>query len=550
MTSHVPRHGMTRSGSNILLVFPQFCGASFWKLETSCTITGRRCVAPPLGLITVAAMLPSDWPVRLVDLNAEELRDEDLAWADLVMTGGMIPQQPDTLRVIDLCRSRGKPVVVGGPDATSSPHIYERANFRVLGEAESVMDAFVQAWREGAREGVFEAEPHKTDVTASPLPRFDLLNRNYYIDCTVQFSRGCPFTCEFCDIIELYGRVPRTKTTAQMLAELESLYQLGFRGTLEIVDDNLIGNKKAVKAFLPHLAEWQRARGYPFSFLTQASINLADDDALLRMMREANFELVFIGIESPNVETLISAQKKQNTRRNLADCIAKIRAFGFTVTAGFIVGFDTEKDGVAEEMVACIEAASIPICMVGMLAATPNTQLSRRLAHEGRLRPDQDISVFDPGSGGDQCTGGLNFTTLRPRRDILADYRHVLDRVYEPSAFFARVRRSVRELRPPKHKKKLFVGAAAHDVLSFVRLVWWLTFRQRDVKLLFWAALVDCLLHNPAAARQVVTQTAMYLYVGPFSRQVMASLDREMAEMAPDEPQREPGYREAALPAA
>lgn len=550
MVSQVQHHVTTRSAPNVLLVFPRFSGSSFWKLEASCKITGRRCVAPPLGLITVAALLPPDWSVRLVDLNAEELRDDDLAWADLVMTGGMIPQQPDALRVIELCRSHGTPVAVGGPDATSSPHIYERANFRVIGEAESVMDAFIQAWREGAREGVFEAEPHKTDVTTSPLPRYDLLNRNYYVDLPVQFSRGCPFTCEFCDIIELYGRVPRTKTTVQLLAELEAIYQLGYRGLVEFVDDNLIGNKKAVKAFLPHLTEWQRERGYPFSFTTQASINLADDEALLGMMREANFELVFIGIESPNTETLISAQKKQNTRRNLADCIGKIRSYGLTVTAGFIIGFDSEKDGVAEEMVECIEAASIPICMVGMLTAAPNTQLTRRLAREGRLRADQDISLYEPGTGGDQCTAGLNFATLRPRRAILADYRHVLDRIYEPSTFFACLRRSARELRPPKLKKKLFLTALMYDIGAMARVSWWLIFRQRDVYLLFWATLFDCLLHNPAAARQVVSQMIMYLHVGPFSRQVIAHLDRELAAMVPEEPQHEPGYRDVALPAA
>ena len=550
MASQVQSRAATQSGPNVLLVFPRFSGASFWKLAASCEITGRRCVAPPLGLITVAALLPPDWTVRLVDLNAEELRDDDLDWADLVMTGGMIPQQPDTLRLIELCRSRGLPVAVGGPDATSSPHVYARANFRVLGEAESVMGAFVEAWREGVREAVFEAELYKTDVTTSPVPRFDLLNRSYYIDFTVQFSRGCPFTCEFCDIIELYGRVPRTKAVDQLLAELEAVYQLGVRGTVEFVDDNLIGNKKAVKAFLPHLAEWQRERGYPFSFLTQASINLADDNVLLGMMRDANFELVFIGIESPNTETLISTQKKQNTRRNLADSIAKMRAFGLTVTAGFIIGFDAEKDGVAEEMVEYIAAAAIPICMVGMLTATPNTQLTRRLGQEGRLRPDQDVSVFDPSGGGDQCTGGLNFDTVRPRRAILADYRYVLDRIYEPAAFFARMRRSGRELRLPKHKKKLFLSAAARDARSVARLLWWLVFRQREVIGPFGAALIDCLLHNPAAVRPLITQTVMYLYVGPFSRQVVASVDRQLAATVPDESQHKLERLNVALPAA
>ena len=214
---------------------------------------------------------------------------------------------------------------------------------------------------------------------------------DHYLAMPVQFSRGCPFTCEFCDIIELYGRVPRAKTIDQLLCELETLYRLGYRGHVDFVDDNLIGNKKAVKQFLPHLCAWQKERGYPFAFTTQASINLADDDALLELLRQANFGALFIGIESPNQETLVSMQKKQNARRNLADCVKKIYKAGMFVTAGFVVGFDSEKDSIADEMVACIETAALPICMVGMLTALPNTQLSRRLEAEGRLNPDVDL---------------------------------------------------------------------------------------------------------------------------------------------------------------
>lgn len=520
---------MMRTAYNVLLVFPRFDGLSFWNLEAACEVAGRRCFGPPLGLITVAALLPPDWNVRLVDRNAQELRDDHLAWADLVMTGGMIPQQPDTLRIIDLCHARGKTVVVGGPDVTSSPHVYERADFRVLGEAESVMEAFASAWTGGARRGVFEAEKYKTDVTVSPVPRFDLLNLDYYLEVNVQFSRGCPFTCEFCDIIELYGRVPRTKTVTQMLAELDALYRIGYRGTVDFVDDNLIGNKKAVKAFLPHLADWQRQRGYPFGLATQASINLADDDALLRMMREANFGAVFIGIESPNSDTLISMQKKQNARRNIADCIHKIYAAGLFVTAGFIVGFDSEKNSVADEMIACIEAAAIPLCMVGMLTALPNTQLSRRLAREGRLRPDRDIGIFDTSGGGDQCTAGLNYETVRPRRDILNDYRIILQQVYEPAAFFARVRTIGRLLDRPKLKTKIQARVFLNDLRTFGRLAWRLGTRHPALIKQFCATLVDCAVRNPAALKQVVTQMVIYLHVGPFSRYVVSHLDRQLA---------------------
>ena len=291
----------------------------------------------------------------------------------------MLPQGGDTLDIVDLCRERGKPVVIGGPGVTSSPHLYRTANFQILGEAEGVIDKFVEAWEAGAREGVFEAEKFQVDVTKTPIPRFDLLKFDDYLHIGVQFSRGCPFTCEFCDIIELYGRVPRAKTNVQMLAELDELYRLGYRGHVDFVDDNLIGNKKAVKAFLPELADWLEAHDYPFEFTTEASLNLADDAELLALLNRANFVGVFVGIESPNTATLVAMRKKQNTRRSIPDSIHKIYAAGLFVHAGFIVGFDSETESVADAMVELIEEAAIPVCMVGLLYALPNTQLTRRL---------------------------------------------------------------------------------------------------------------------------------------------------------------------------
>src|SRR5262245_41004118 len=284
---------------NVLMVYPRFVADSFFNFRAACEAIGRRSAAAPLRLITVAALLPSQWNKRFLDRNVEQLTERDLAWAHLVMTGGMIVQQHDTLDIIRMCRAREIPVAVGGPDATSSPHVYREADFQVIGEAEDIMADFVAAVEGGAGHGVFEAAKFQIDVGKSPIPRFDLLKLENYLSVGVQFSRGCPFTCEFCDIIELYGRVPRTKTNDQMLAELDALYRLGWRGVVEFVDDNLIGNKKALKRFLPELARWLQARGYPFEFVTEASINLADDDELLHLLRQANFFTVLIGIESP-----------------------------------------------------------------------------------------------------------------------------------------------------------------------------------------------------------------------------------------------------------
>src|SRR6188508_1855326 len=423
---------------NVLMIYPRFGAGTFWNFAATCELMGAKYPTAPLGLITVAALLPETWTVRLVDRNIEELATADLAWADLVMTGGMLPQHNDMVAVIDLCRASGKPVAIGGPAVTSVPHAYRAADFQVLGEAEGIIDEFVAAWEAGARGGVFEAEKFQADVTKSPIPRFDLLKPDRYLYVGVQFSRGCPFTCEFCDIIELYGRGPRTKTTAQMLAELDRLYELGYRGHVDFVDDNLIGNKKAVKAFLPHLAQWLEEHDYAFEFTTEASLNLADDAELLKLMNKANFIGLFTGIESPNPETLVQMKKKQNTRRNIAESVHRIYAAGMFVTAGFIVGFDHEKAAMSEPMIDLIEEAAIPVAMVGLLYALPNTQLTRRLAKEGRLHP---LPEMVPDGHGDQCTNGLNFDTLRPRREILEDYKRVLDKIYDPVAFAGRLRR-------------------------------------------------------------------------------------------------------------
>src|SRR3984893_2881607 len=325
------------------MIYPRFAADTFWNFAETCEIFGAKYTAAALGLITVAALLACSWSIRLVNRNTEELTDGDLDWADLVVTGGMLPQQIDTLDIIDLCRARGKPVAVGGPAVSSSPHIYRTANFRVVGEAEDIIGKFVESWEGGAREGLFEAEKFQVDVTKSPIPRFDLLKFDHYLHIGVQFSRGCPFTCEFWDIIELYGRVPRTKTNAQMLAELQALYDHGYRGHVDFVDDNLIGNKKNLRTLLPRLKAWLEEHDYPFEFSTEASINIADDDELLQAMKDANFFGIFVGIESPDPATLVQMKKKQNTRRNMAECIHKIYGYGMFVTAGFIVGFDTEK---------------------------------------------------------------------------------------------------------------------------------------------------------------------------------------------------------------
>ena len=531
---------VSSSKCRVLLVYPQFVAPSFWSFQAACQLAGASYPMAPLGLITIAAMLPPSWEFRLIDRNVATLTTADIDWADLIMTTGMLPQQPDTLEVISLCRGRGKPVAVGGPDVTSSPEVYAQADIRVLGEAELVIDDFIAAWNAGQKQGLFEAEKFKADVTRTPIPRFDLLDFKKYLFLGVQYSRGCPFTCEFCDIIELYGRVPRTKTNAQMLAEIETLYNLGYRGHLDFVDDNFVGNKKALKQFLPALAIWQRDHDYPFEFSTEASINLADDDRLLQMMRDANFVAIFVGIESPDSDTLVSMQKKQNTRRDLAASVHKIYSAGIFVTAGFILGFDNEKGSVAEDMIACIEDTAIPICMIGLLYALPNTQLTRRLEQEGRLYAGNDICPrLD--HHGDQCTAGLNFVTVRPRRDILTDYVRVLERIYQPDAFFSRVKHVARHLRLPPSSG--IFGFTSGDLALLFGLIWYLLRKHPRLIGQFWSAVCDCFVHNRPASKSVVVLTALYLHVGPFASAVVKTLKTQIAlldEGAWEPPQRIP----------
>jgi radical SAM superfamily enzyme YgiQ (UPF0313 family) len=529
-------------GYNALLIYPRFEADTFWSFRRTSEVFGAKHPASPLGLITVAALLPKAWSIRLLNRNSEELTDDDFDWADVIFTGGMLPQGGDILDIVDLCRACGKPVVVGGPGVTSSPHLYRTANFQILGEAEGVIGKFIEAWESGAREGVFEAEKFQVDVSKSPIPRFDLLKFDDYLHIGVQFSRGCPFTCEFCDIIELYGRVPRAKTNAQMLAELDELYRLGYRGHVDFVDDNLIGNKKAVKAFLPELAKWLEAHDYPFEFTTEASLNLADDAELMALLNQANFVGVFVGIESPDTATLIAMRKKQNTRRSIAQSVHKIYAAGLFVHAGFIVGFDSEKDSMADAMVELIEEAAIPICMVGLLYALPNTQLSRRLENEGRLHPHVQRQHV---KSADQCTMGLNFDTLRPRQDILADYVRILKRIYEPEAFAGRLKRLAALLHNASRKQPTRMQHSRRG-LSRLQMLHRIIATLPEPRDLFRRTLSDCFASNPDSISRIVLLMALYLDVGPFSDDVITRTESMIAALNPSrEPSRTDEWAQA-----
>ncbi|MBN9082335.1 MAG: B12-binding domain-containing radical SAM protein [Rhizobiales bacterium 62-17] len=510
----------------VLMIFPRFNPHSFWSYEGAVEVLGAKYPAAPLGMITLAALLPAEWDIRLINRNTEALEEHDLDWPDMVMTGGMLSQQNDALALIERCRARNLPVVVGGPDATSSPHIYDRADFQVLGEVEDIIVDFIAAWERGERHGRFTAPRFQVNVTKTPIPRFDLLKFKDYLYIGLQFSRGCPFTCEFCDIIELYGRNPRAKTNDQMLAELDRLYELGYRGHLDFVDDNLIGNKKAVKLFLPHLIAWQKRRRYPFTFSTEASLNIADDPALMTMMRDANFFGFFVGIESPDPETLVQTAKKQNIKHEIYESVHKIYAHGMILFPGFIVGFDSEKQGVADGIIQCVEDAALPMGMLGLLYALPGTQLTRRLTKEGRLHPETGHDLDS--RQGDFALSGLNFDTLRPRADILRDFAGVLRRLYEPKAYFGRLRRAVLPMQRVKLPAWIAIRDSLREIDRFFRIMWEVTLHRPDMRWPVWKLIVECLIRNPNAVRNIMVMVVFYLYLAPLSRFWIGETERQI----------------------
>jgi radical SAM superfamily enzyme YgiQ (UPF0313 family) len=441
-----------------LLVYPEFPD-TYWSFRRALRFEGKRSAFPPLGLLTVSALLPDTWERRLVDLNVQPLRPADIEWADLVFVSAMLAQKASLHRVIELCKARGRRVVIGGPYVTTSAGHVPQADHLFLGEAETTLPEFARDLERGAARRIYQAE-QRPALTATPIPHFQLADLRQYSAMSVQFSRGCPFQCEFCDIIEIYGRVPRTKSNEQMLAELDQLLRIGWRGLVFIVDDNFIGNKRNVKRLLPELAAWSERHRYPFSFVTEASVNLAEDEELLDGMRHAGFRRVFLGIETPVEASLREAQKGQNTRRDLLESVSRIQQRGMEVMAGFIVGFDNDPEDIFERQIRFIRESAIPLAMVGLLTALPDTQLWRRLEREGRLLAE---------STGNNTDGSLNFIPRMDAARLIAGYQSILRTIYSSGEYYQRalncLERVIAETPEPRRRHLL------SDLLTLARLI-------------------------------------------------------------------------------
>jgi radical SAM superfamily enzyme YgiQ (UPF0313 family) len=498
-----------------LLVCPEF-PLSFWSFRKSCRLRGNKTVNPPLGLVTVAALLPSEWELRLADLNTRSLTEQDWQWADLILITAMYIQREGLLALVKEAKRRGKTVAAGGPHPTSLPEAVLEAgcDYVVRGEGENTIPLLLEAMRVG-KTGIIEVD-EKPDLTTSPIPRFDLLRLEDYATFTIQTSRGCPFDCEFCDVVNLFGRIPRYKTPKQVIAELEALHRLGARGSVFICDDNFIGSKKHARALLQELTPWLRSRGEPFSFLTQASVNLGQDLEMIDLMTAANLNKVFIGIESPDENVLQTSHKYHNIKNPLVESLRNIKENGVGVIGSFIIGLDRETKGAGERIGAFSEETAIPLVMLGVLQAAPHTRLWHRLEREGRLRQDvgDDLGTFS----------ALNYEPDRPEVDIMQEYVDAWDYLYEPARYLARAYRYHLAMRPARRPQ----GAAAAsplpqdrvpgqgmawrrilvEIKAFFRILWWQGLRP-SYRGQFWTQMIGMLRQNPTRFIEYIVTCAM-----------------------------------------
>ncbi len=514
---------------NVLMIWPRF-PQSYWGLKGLYEILPEKALVPPLPLATVAAVLPAKWRVRLLDHAYEEIRDGDLLAADLVMISIMNAQQPDCFAILERCRRLGRRTIVGGPFANSDPDILApHADHLVVGEVDAGFDVIARDLEQGRARRIYRI-PEKPDVTRSPLPRFDLFDFSKYTMMPVQFSRGCPFECEFCDIITIYGRRPRTKTPSQIIAELEELRRLGWSKWVFLVDDNFVGNHRKALEMSCALARWQKERNYPFTFVTEASIDLSERAELLDAMVEANFVAVFIGIETPSPEALRETKKHQNLRRDILQQVQLIRRRGLSVSAGFIVGFDSDDESIFDRQKEFIEAARIPWAFINILQAPRTTPLYERLQRQGRLR----IAEFPHPDG---CRRP-NFRTILPVDELLRRTAGMVRCLYEPRRYFERALRSLEDW-DPRPWQRLPRISIWYGLRGFMRSLWVQGLRS-DYRRFYWrffGETLRCWWRNPAKL-----QMALFCNLVPahhfinFGRQFARSLEQERDNL-PREPQ-------------
>jgi radical SAM superfamily enzyme YgiQ (UPF0313 family) len=474
---------------NILLVNPETPN-TFWSFTDAIKFISKKASDIPLGLITVAAMLPREWEKKLIDMNATKLKDKNLLWADYVFLGGMSVQRRSFNRVLNRCNQLGVKVVAGGPLATTDYKDILGVDHFILNEAEHTLPPFIEDLKKGCAKKVYTSDEFP-ELSKTPIPMWKLLKMNHYAGMGVQYSRGCPFDCEFCSITMFNGRIPRTKSTQQFLAELESLYSAGWRGGVFVVDDNFIGKKSVLKKeLLPELIRWSKAHKYPFYFTTEVSINLADDEELIQLMAKAGFNQAFVGIETPGDAGLAECGKKQNQKRDLVEAVKTIQRHGLIVSGGFIVGFDSDTPTIFARQIEFIQKSGIVTAMVGLLSAPTNTKLYHRLEKENRL-----LSI----ASGDNMDGSLNFVPKMNYQTLVQGYKQILETIYSPKEYYERVKILLEEYNVQQQTKLTLT-----DIRAFFRSIWKIGIFDKG-KLYYWKLLGYCLIRCPEKFAVAVT---------------------------------------------
>ncbi|HUV45146.1 MAG TPA: DUF4070 domain-containing protein [Dehalococcoidales bacterium] len=493
----------------ILFVYPQYPD-TFWSFKHALKFAARKAAHPPLGLLTVAAMLPAEWEKKLVDMNVTSLKDSDIGWADYVFLSAMVVQKDSARETIARCRVLGTRIVAGGPLFTSEYEEFDEVDHLVLDEAEITLPPFLDDLEKGCPQHIYTST-ERPDLSLTPIPMWSLINMDKYSSMNIQYSRGCPFDCEFCNIVILNGHKPRTKSKEQILAEMEALYSQGCRSSLFIVDDNFIGNKKKLKTeVLPAIIEWSKARKYPFPLFTEASINLADDDQLMQLMVEAGFNRVFVGIETPNEESLAECNKYTNANRDLVASVKKIQSFGMEVQGGFIVGFDSDPLSIFRSQINFIQNSGIVTAMVGLLNAPRGTRLYQRLYKENRLLKD---------STGDNTDCSINFIPKMPYETLIDGYKHIMSTIYSPKQYYERIRTFLKEYKP--YQVKRATNIRLYYVWAFIKLVWVLGVMEKGRRY-FWSFFISTLLKRP----RLFPMSMLLSVYGIHFRRVMKKLEK------------------------
>lgn len=490
----------------VLLIYPKYPENTFWSFKYILHLIKKSAAFTSLGLLTIAPMFPKDWDVEFVDLNIEGLQEKHIKRVDMVFLSAMIAQKDSALEVIEYCKKLGKKVVAGGPLFTSQPEKFNEVDYLVLNEAEITLPLFLSDFKAGKAKHVYETDKFP-DITKTPIPRWDLIKKylEKYSAMLLQFSRGCPFNCEFCGVINLFGRKPRAKNPEQMIAEVQSLYDIGWRRPILIVDDNFIGNKIEVKKFLRLLIWWQKEHKYPFQFLTEASINLAEDEELMILMRDANFDKVFIGIESVEKESLKECKKFQNTKTDLAKSVRKIHQHGLRVMAGFIFGFDADNEETFKLNFQFIQEVGIVTVMAGILNALHGTPLWHRLKKEGRLLEE---------SSGNNTDGTVNFIPKMGLDKLINGYKLTMPKLYSPKHYFGRIDIFVKDYNPAIRGKKTW-----GNFKSFCDSLWRIGLSPK-VKWRYWGLLIKTFFTNRKALPAVVEDSIYWIHYYKVSKSI------------------------------